>query len=67
MSWLRPANRDWVVLDGAEPAEEVEHCVASSFERPRRREQLARDEKAARSLGGDLHGPDAIQPTTADF
>ena len=42
---------DRVELDRAEPAEELEHAVATALERPCRREQLARDEKPTRGLG----------------
>ena len=58
-------HRDRVVLEGAEPAEVVEHCVVPSFERPRRREQLARNEEAPRVVRGDLHGQDAIRSSPA--
>jgi hypothetical protein len=42
---------DRVELDRSEPAEHLEDGVATSFERARRREQVARDEEAARRLG----------------
>ena len=44
-----------VELDRAEPAEDLEHGVGASLERPRRREDVPGDEKAARGLSGDLH------------
>jgi hypothetical protein len=43
-----------VELDRAEPPKDLEHRVGPSFERPRRREQLARYEKAASVVGADL-------------
>jgi hypothetical protein len=49
-----------VELDRAEPAENLEHCIGSAFERARGREQVVRDEEATRGLGGDLHGQDGI-------
>ena len=42
---------DRVELDRREPAEYLEHAVAPAFERARRREQVARDEEAARGPG----------------
>jgi hypothetical protein len=42
---------DRVELDRPVPAEHLEHGVATPFERARRREQVARHEKAARRLG----------------
>jgi hypothetical protein len=42
---------DRVELDRPEPAEHLEHAVAAPFERARWREQVARDEEAARRLG----------------
>ena len=54
-------NRERVELDRAEPAEDLEHGVGSSVERTRRRERVARDEKAARGLSSDPHAEDAIR------
>jgi hypothetical protein len=47
-------DRQRVELDRPEAAEDFQNCVGSSVERACRREQLTRDEKAARGLGGDL-------------
>ena len=52
-------SRDRVVLDGAEPAEEVDYGVGPALQRPGGRQQVARDEKAARVVRRDLHGRDA--------
>ena len=52
-------NRERVELDRAELAEDLEHGVGASLERPRRREAVPRDEKTAGGLGGDLHPADA--------
>jgi hypothetical protein len=47
-------------LDRAEPAEDLEHCIGSAFERERGRGQVVRDEEATRGLGGDVHEQDTI-------
>jgi hypothetical protein len=52
-------DRDRVVLDGAETAEEVEHRVGPAPQRTGGRQQVARDENTARVLGRDLHLRDA--------
>ena len=54
-------DRERVVLDRAESTEDLEHGVGSSFERTRRRERVARDEKAACGFGRDSHAEDAIR------
>ena len=54
-------NRQGVELDRAESAENLEHGVGSSVERTRRRERVARDEKATCGLSRDPHAEDAIQ------
>jgi hypothetical protein len=51
---------DRVELERAEPAEDREDCIRATFERARRREELAGDEKAARVRVGDRHLGDAI-------
>jgi hypothetical protein len=48
-------DRDRVELDRPELPEDLEHPVEASRERPRRREEVPRDEKAARRLSSDLH------------
>ena len=48
-------DRDRVELDRPEPPEDLEHPVEAARERPRRREEVPRDEKATRRLSGDLH------------
>ena len=55
-------NGERVELDRAEPAEDLEHRIGASLDRPRGREELPRDEKAARGLGGRLHPEDASEP-----
>jgi hypothetical protein len=50
-----PRDRDGVVLDRAESREELAHGVDAAGKRPSRRERLARDEEAPRSLGRDPH------------
>src|SRR5207244_500573 len=47
--------RDRVELDRPELPEDLEHPVEASRERPRRREEVPRDEKATRRLSSDLH------------
>ena len=51
-------DRDRVELDRAELPEDLHHPVETSPERPCRREEVPRDEKATRRLGGDLHVED---------
>ena len=53
-------DRERIELDRAESAEDLEHGVRSSLERTRRRERVARDEKATCGLSGDPHAEDAI-------
>jgi hypothetical protein len=55
-------NCERVELDRAERAEDLEHGVGASLERPRRREEVPGDEKTARVLGGDPHPEDASYP-----
>jgi hypothetical protein len=50
-------DRDRVELDRPEPPEDLEHAVEAR-ERPRRRKEVPRDEKATRRLGRDLHQED---------
>ena len=54
-------NREGVELDRAESTEDLEHGVGASLERTRRRERVARDEKATGGLGRDPHAGDAIR------
>jgi hypothetical protein len=51
-------DRDRVELDRPELPKDLEHPVETSRERPRRREEVPRDEKATRRLGSDLHPQD---------
>jgi hypothetical protein len=51
-------DRDRVELDRSELPEDLEHPVEASRERPRRREEVPRNEKATRRLSGDLHPQD---------
>ena len=51
-------DRDRVELDRPELPEDLEHPVEASRERPRRREEVPRDEKATRRLSSDLHPQD---------
>lgn len=48
-------HRERVVLDRAEPAEDLEHRIGSAFERARGCEEVVCDEEATRRFGGDLH------------
>ena len=48
-------DREGIELDRAEPTEDLERAVRSSLERTRRRERVARDEKATCGLSGDPH------------
>ena len=48
-------DRDRVELDGPESPKDLEHPVEASRERPRRHEEVPRDEKATRRLSRDLH------------
>jgi hypothetical protein len=48
-------DRDWVELDRPELPDDLEHRFGASRERPRRREEVPRDEKATRRVGSDLH------------
>ena len=48
-------DRDRVELDRPELPEDLEHPVEASRDRPRRREEVPRDEKATRRLSSDLH------------
>ena len=48
-------DRDRVELDRPERPEDLEHPVEAPRERPRGREEVARDEKATRRLSRDLH------------
>ena len=48
-------DRKRIELDRAETTEDLEHRVGPSFERTRRTERVARDEKAACGLTGDPH------------
>jgi hypothetical protein len=59
-------NRKRVELDRAEPPEDVEHRTGASLDGPRRREEVARDEKTARCLGGRPHRADANDPRRRD-
>ena len=51
-------DRDRVELDRPELPEDLEHAVEASRERPCRREEVPRNEKATRRLSGDLHPQD---------
>jgi hypothetical protein len=46
---------DRVELDRAQPTQDIKHGVGATDKRPRRREELPGNEKAARILPGDLH------------
>jgi hypothetical protein len=48
-------DRDRVELDRPELAQDLPHGFGASRERPRRREEVPRDEKATRRLSSDLH------------
>jgi len=50
---------DRVELDRAQPTQNLEHAVRAARERPRRRQQLPRNEKTTRVLLGDPHLQDA--------
>jgi hypothetical protein len=52
---VAPGDRDRVELDRAELADDLEHRLRAARERARGREEVARDEKAPRRLGPDLH------------
>ena len=52
-------DSDRVELDRPELPQDREHGVRAALERARRREEVPRDEKAARVLFGDLHRADA--------
>jgi hypothetical protein len=54
-----PSDRDRVELDRAEPSEDLEDGVPTSFHRPSRREEMPGDEEPTGCLGCDLHGADA--------
>ena len=56
-------DRERIELDRAEPAEDLEHGVRSTLERPRGSERVARDEKATCGLGSDLHAAPARRRT----
>src|SRR5436853_7211792 len=60
-------DRDRVELDRPEPPEHLEHPVEATHERPSRREEVSRDEKATRRLRSDLHLDEtsalAVDPT----
>ena len=60
-------NRERVELDGAETAEDLEHRVRSSLERPRRSERVARDEKTTCGFSSDPHAEDAIRRRVASL
>jgi hypothetical protein len=49
-------DRDRVELDRPELAKDLQHSFGTSRERPRRREEVPRDQKATRRLSSDLHG-----------
>ena len=51
-------DRDRVELDRPEFAQDLQHGFGASSERPRRREEVPRDEKATRRLSSDLHPQD---------
>src|SRR4051794_33895141 len=51
-------DRDRIELDRPELSEDLEHAVEASRERPRGREEVPRNEKAARLLSTDLHTQD---------
>jgi hypothetical protein len=48
-------DRDRIELDRPELAQDLQHRFGASCERPGRREEVPRDEKATRRLGTDLH------------
>jgi len=56
-------DRDRVELDRPERPEDLEHPVEASRKRPRRREEVPRDEKSTRRLGSDLHLEDTSCPS----
>lgn len=51
-------DRDRVELDRPELAQDLQHGLGASHERPRRREEVPRDEKATRRLSSNLHPQD---------
>ena len=51
-------DRDRVELDRPELAQNLQHGVGASRERPRGREEVPRDEKPTRRLSSDLHRQD---------
>ena len=59
-------DRDRVELDRPELPEDLEHPVEASRERPRRREEVPRDEKATRRLSSDLHPQDTSSRASVD-
>jgi hypothetical protein len=54
-----PSDSDRVELDRAEPSDDFEDGVATSFHRPSRREEMPGDEEPAGCFRCDLHGVDA--------
>jgi hypothetical protein len=48
-------DRDRIKLDRPELPEDLEHPVEASRKRPRRREELPRDDEAPRCVGRNLH------------
>jgi hypothetical protein len=52
-------DRDRVVLNRAQPPDDLHDGFRAAGKRARRREKVPRDEKAARLVGGDLHSRDA--------
>src|SRR5262249_9375317 len=60
---VAPGDRERVELDRAEPRQDLEDGARAALERPRRREEVPRDEKPARSLSARPHREDASAPT----
>jgi hypothetical protein len=60
-------DRDRVELDRPEPPEYLEHPVGTARDRPRRRQEVPRDQKATRRLSRDPHqeDPNSAYPTSA--
>lgn len=52
-------DREWVELNRAELAEDLEYGAGAALERSRRREEVPGNEKTARGLSADPHPEDA--------